>query len=618
MDDPQSQSGGPVALKVGATKPVQPYSGSRPAGDIAFSDDLRGEERTEDHTKPQRARAARRLRRRQRLSPLTRKILAVNFLALIIPVVGIMFLGPYRDRLIEQELHALIEQGEIFSGALGEGAIGLLSNGQEVLNIVPARDLVRRLSAAGEVRARFYLADGSLAVDSRRLGSVGQDILVEELDDPDEEEEPLAPVVNPLLRWFDDVMHWIDNRNYELYQNHRNSTVTDYPEAERALSGEIVGVVRQDANRNLVLSVALPVARYVHVFGSLMLSRDGTRVDQAMRDVRLTVLAVFAGALVITTLLSLYFASTIARPLHRLAEAAEKVRHSVGRDATVIPDLTKRQDEIGDLSGVLREMTMSLTSRMTAIERFAADVSHEIKNPLTSLKSAIETVQRVRNPEHQKELLRIVKEDVERLDRLITDISDASRLDAELGRITTEDVDLSAMLDMLVRIRDTAQGRILLVESGPGEPETETPSTHVLAPLAPVISFRRRDNGPFTVAGVESRLVQVFQNIIANAESFSPPGGHIDLTVARDGNWVIACCEDEGPGLPEGKLEAIFSRFYSERPSHEKFGAHSGLGLSICKQIVEAHGGEIHAENRRGTDGRTLGARFAIRLPATI
>lgn len=534
---------------------------------------------------------------RKTLSPLTRKILAVNLLALLIPILGMLYLGPYRESLIEQELDALREQGEIFSGALGEGAIGLLDDGREILNIVPARDLVRRLSAASEVRARFFLADGRLAVDSRRLGSSGEDILVEDLGDP-AGDGALAPVMNPVLGWLDRLSHWFDAAEYPLYRDRMSPMAEDYPEAGAALQGEVATFVRRDADNQLVLSVALPVARYRHVFGSLMLSRDGARVDAAMREVRLTIGMVFLGALVITTLLSLYFAGTIARPLHRLSEAAEKVRHSVGRDAAAIPDLRHRQDEIGDLSGVLREMTQALTQRITAIERFAADVSHEIKNPLTSLKSAIETVQRVENPEHQRELLRIVKEDVERLDRLITDISDASRLDAELGREATEEIDLARMLDMLVGLHRTARGT---------EAEERT---------GPSLTLERHGDGPFTVPGMESRLVQVFRNLIGNAESFSPPDGDITLRVRREGGWVVALCEDNGPGLPPGKLDAIFNRFYSERPQHEKFGAHSGLGLSICKQIVEAHGGAIHAENRTDPQGQVVGARFVVRLPA--
>jgi two-component system sensor histidine kinase ChvG len=560
-----------------------------------------GESSTES-ARRRKARAKRAVRRaRKTWSPLTRKILAVNLLALLIPVLGMLYLGPYRESLIEQELDALREQGEIFSGALGEGAIGLLDDGREILNIVPARDLVRRLSAASEVRARFFLADGRLAVDSRRLSGSGEDILVEDLGDPGGA-GALAPVVDPVLGWADRLTHWLDSADYPLYRDRLSPAAEDYPEALAALQGEVATAVRRDAENQLVLSVALPVARYRHVFGSLMLSRDGARVDAAMREVRLTIGMVFLGALVITTLLSLYFAGTIARPLHRLSEAAEKVRHSVGRDAAAIPDLRYRQDEIGDLSGVLREMTQALTQRITAIERFAADVSHEIKNPLTSLKSAIETVQRVENPEHQRELLRIVKEDVERLDRLITDISDASRLDAELGREASEEVDMARMLDVLVGMHRTTRGTGTEAESGPK------------------LRLVRETEGPFTVSGMESRLVQVFRNLIGNAESFSPADGEIVLTIRREGAWVVAQCDDDGPGLPPGKLEAIFSRFYSERPEHEKFGAHSGLGLSICKQIVEAHGGAIHAENRPSAhdsrDGRPAGARFIVRLPA--
>lgn len=539
------------------------------------------------------ARSRRMARRRQRLSPITRKILAVNLLTLLVPVIGLLYLGPYRDSLVEQEINALQEQGKVFSGALGESAIGLLTDGREMLNLVPAQDLVRRLSEASGVRARFFLADGTLVVDSRQLGRFGLNILVEELEDPLLSESGLEPVLDPLSQFLTDLSHWIDNRDYPRYLESRNPRAEDFPEALAALSGETLGMVRQDEKRNLVLSVALPVQRYVHIFGTLHLSRDGRRIDEAMSVVRLTIAGVFLAALIFTTLLSLYFAGTIARPLRRLAEAAERMHHSVGRSPVDIPDLTAREDEIGDLSGVLREMTEALTARLTAIERFAADVSHEIKNPLTSLKSAIETVERVSNPDHQRDLLRIIKEDVERLDRLITDISDASRLDAELSRDETEKIDFAEMLELLVGMRNTAQGEV-----------------------GPSLSLDRRDAGPFDVMGMEGRLVQVIQNLIGNAISFSPEGGRIMLSIAREDAWIVGRCEDEGPGIPENKLEAVFDRFYSERPGHEKFGAHSGLGLSICKQIIEAHGGTITAENRLGLGSKVIGARFTVRLPA--
>jgi len=336
------------------------------------------------------------------------------------------------------------------------------------------------------------------------------------------------------------------------------------------------------------LSVALPVQRYYKVFGALSLSKDGTEIEAALRNVRSTILMVFAGALVVTVALSVYLAGAIARPLNKLALAAERVRRNVALDGVNIPDMTGRGDEIGDLSGMLREMTDALRLRMVGIERFAADVAHEIKNPLTSLRSAVETAARVKNPEQQQQLMAIIKEDVDRLDRLISDISDASRLDAELSRDETEPVDIASMLSMLSNLHGSS---------------------------GPEVSLQTIGTGPFTVMGSEGRLVQVFRNLITNAQSFSPEGGSIRLTVRRNDDQVEALVEDDGPGIPDGKLGAIFDRFYSERPSDEKFGTHSGLGLSISKQIIEGHGGEIHAENRTNGQQGISGARFTVTLP---
>jgi len=299
---------------------------------------------------------------------------------------------------------------------------------------------------------------------------------------------------------------------------------------------------------------------------------------------------------VVTVLLSGYLANAIARPIRHLAAAAERVRRGPGRQAP-IPDLSGRRDEIGDLSVSLRAMTDALWARMDAIERFAADVAHEIKNPLTSLRSAVETVARISDPDQQRKLLAIVFDDVRRLDRLISDISDASRLDAELSRSETDRVDLGRMLDALVEI-ERAAGE----SAGNGAP--------------PRIVLESAPNADVTVQGIEDRLVQVLRNLLANAVSFSPPGGRIALRAARSGDMVVVTVEDEGQGIPPGKEAAIFERFYTERPAGEAFGTHSGLGLSISRQIVEAHGGTIRAENRLGPDGDVLGARLVVRLPA--
>jgi two-component system sensor histidine kinase ChvG len=331
------------------------------------------------------------------------------------------------------------------------------------------------------------------------------------------------------------------------------------------------------------------------VLGAVLLSVGSADLEQAVRAVRLDILKVFLVALSVTVLLSIYLAGTIARPIRRLAAAAERVRRGLGRQVA-IPDFSRRGDEIGDLSSALRDMTGVLWQRMDAIERFAADVAHEIKNPLTSLRSAVETAARIEDTTKQRRLLAIILEDVQRLDRLISDISDASRLDAELSRYEHAPIALDRMLETLVELHEATATE-------------DSPRLRLVLPHG----ARPSD---FIVSGIEDRLVQVLRNLIANAISFSPPSGTLTLALQRDQGTVVVTIDDAGPGIPEGKLAAIFDRFYSERPAGEKFGTHSGLGLSISKQIVEAHRGVIRAENLRSPDGATTGARFIVRLPA--
>ena len=521
------------------------------------------------------------------ISPLTRKVLAVNFIAVLIPVAGFLSLGQYRDSLIETEMDALKTQGEVFAGAIGEGAIATTLSGDQMLDIPPAQQIVRRLSESNAMRARLFLPDGKLAADSRLLVAGGGVIHIQVLPPPSER----RPLLDPII----DMLDWLPRRHdLPPYLEAPMQTAADYEEVIGALRGETSNALRlTEIGENYILSVAVPVQRYRQVLGALMLSKNGDDIDRALRSLRLVVLQVFAGALLVTTLLSLYLAGTIARPVRRLAEAAEKVRRDIGRHNHTIPDLTGRGDEIGDLSGSFRAMTQELQAQLDAIERFAADVSHELKNPLTSLRSAVETAARVKDQKKQRQLLAIVQDDVRRLDRLITDISDASRLDAELSRAQAASVDLAAMLTTLADMHQTTS-------SGKKAPE--------------LVLALERESG-LTVNGMEDRLVQIFHNLIGNAVSFSPPDGKIHLAARLDGDMVETVVEDEGPGLPEGKLEAIFDRFYSERPSNEKFGTHSGLGLSISKQIVEAHWGTIRAENIPGPAGKPAGARFIVRIP---
>ena len=527
--------------------------------------------------------------KRKFLSPLTRRILAVNLLALAIPVAGLLYLGPYRDQLIVQEMEALKTHGEIFSGALGEGAISIMDNGTELMALVPARHIVRRLSTPTRVRARLFLADGSLVADSQLLGGYGRTVQVEELPDIDSEN----PLLDPVFDVIDRLSNLLSSTPLPVFQDKTVPNITDFPEAVDALKGEIGGFVRQTRKGDLVLTVALPVQRFYQINGALLLSKQGYEIESAMREVRLNILLVFTGALIITTLMSLYLAGTIARPVHKLAEAAEKVRHSIGRNDENIPDFSSRRDEIGELSKALRDMTTALRARLTAIESFAADVSHELKNPLTSLRSAVETVGKVKDPEQVQKLNRIIQDDVVRLDRLITDISDASRLDAELSRADLEEIDLAQLLATLSDMHNT------------------TAADRELPPIL----LDCLGSGPFDVNGIEGRLVQVFRNLIGNAISFSPEEGRITIRLRREEDRIEVVVEDDGPGIPDAKLENIFDRFYTERPEGEQFGTHSGLGLAISKQIIDAHDGHIRAENRHDHNGSRKGARFILDLP---
>ena len=523
------------------------------------------------------------------LSPLTWRILAINIFALATAVAGLLFLGPYRDGLIEAELDALKTQTNIFAGALGEGAIRTEPTGQQKLDVRHAADMIRRLTANADVRARLFVVSGELVADSRRLGEGGRLVRILSLPPP-RDDDTAARRVARVVDWMFDSLQ--TRNDLETYREAPRQTIADYLETRLALAGKATGIARRNNEGGYILSVAMPVQRYRQVIGVIMLSRSGTDIQQSVRNIRFVVLEIFAAALVITILLSFYLAGTIARPVRRLAEAAMGVRDGLGGTAVEIPDMTRRGDEIGDLSGALRDMTDALYKRIDAIGRFAADVSHEIKNPLTSLRSAVETAARVQNPAQQRQLMSIILDDVQRLDRLITDISDYTRLDAELGRERRKPVNLGDMLTTLADIHRTADGAD-----------------------APRIDIDIAAGANIEISVVESRIAQVLQNLIANAVSFSPPGGVIHIKLTRKDDILAVCIGDDGPGIPDGKLDAVFERFYSQRPAGEKFGTHSGLGLSISKQIVEAHDGTIEASNRTDADAKTIGARFTVRLP---
>ena len=388
--------------------------------------------------------------RRRGISPITWRILVVNLLALAFLFAGMFYLDEYRRGLIAAELATMRSEANLFAAAIGESATFDEASKGNGLIATMAQQMVRRLVEASRFRARLFREDGALVADSLLLGGPEGGVQIEELPAPRTESQQLRDV----LVGYDRLMARLWSReDIPIYTESTVQTARDYPEVMLALSGESAATVRSAANGGMVLSVAVPVNRYKRVLAALMITKGSADIDAAVLKVRLDVLKWFLLALGVTILLSIYLASTIAKPILRLATAAERVRSDRHRRYS-IPDF-KRSDEIGQLAAALRDMTQALWLRIDAIERFAADVAHELKNPLTSMRSAVETAARINDPDRRQKLMNIILEDVGRLDRLISDISDASRLDAELSRENSAPVDIRQMLAALVDVMES-------------------------------------------------------------------------------------------------------------------------------------------------------------------
>jgi two-component system sensor histidine kinase ChvG len=551
-------------------------------------------------------------------SSLTKRILFLNLAALVVLVSGILYINQFRDGLIDARVESLMTQGEIIAGAIAASAtvetdsitidperLLELQAGQSLppstrpldslefpINPERVAPVLRRLISPTRIRARIYDNDYNLILDSRHLYSRGQ-ILRYDLP-PVEEREP--GVLERAERFVTGLFRRTD---LPVYREPAGGTGTAFPEVADALSGNRATIVRISEQGELIVSVAVPVQRYRAVLGALMLSTQGGDIDAIVKAERYAIFRVFAVAALVTAILSMLLASTIANPLRRLSAAAVRVRHSV-KNREEIPDFSDRQDEIGNLTVALREMTNALYARIEAIESFAADVSHELKNPLTSLRSAVETLPLAKTEESRQRLLEVIQHDVRRLDRLITDISDASRLDAELVREDSGLVDLKKLVGEIAAMSNA---------SGHHRKSVEVEFR---------ISGNRTADKDFLVQGHDLRLGQVLTNLIENARSFVPEkGGRIVITLMRTDRHVVLTVDDNGPGIRVEKIERIFERFYTDRPAGEDFGQNSGLGLSISRQIVEAHRGTLSAENIAGAKpGDARGARFIITLPA--
>ncbi|WP_352825465.1 sensor histidine kinase [Mesorhizobium sp. M0757] len=551
-------------------------------------------------------------------SSLTRRILFLNLAGLAVLVTGILYLNTFRDGLIDARVESLMTQGEIIAGAIAASAtvetdsISIdpekllelqagesLGPGSDQLDnldfpINPERvaPVLRRLISPTRTRARIYDRDANLLLDSRHLYSRGQ-ILRYDLP-PVEDEQP-----DMLERVQKFVFDFFRNKDLPVYHEQPGGNGAAFPEVVKALTGSPSTIVRVSEQGEQIVSVAVPIQRFRAVLGVLMLSTEGGDIDKIVAAERKAILRVFGIAALVTAILSMLLASTIANPLRRLSAAAVRVRRGV-KSREEIPDFSDRQDEIGNLSVAVRDMTNALYARIEAIESFAADVSHELKNPLTSLRSAVETLPLAKNDNSRGRLMEIIQHDVRRLDRLITDISDASRLDAELAREDAATVDLKKFITDLVAVSREATRNKKAVE----------------------IEFKAAKlpqgvKGYF-VTGHDLRIGQVITNLIENARSFVPEDhGHIAISLARTGKVNIVTVDDNGPGIRADAIDRIFERFYTDRPAGEAFGQNSGLGLSISRQIVEAHGGTLTAENIPGTKpGDIKGARFVVTLPA--
>ena len=550
-------------------------------------------------------------------SSLVRRIVLLNTFGLIAMLVGFLWMNQTRPGVIEARVQSLQVQAALIAAAIAGTAVvdggSIIIDPERLLDLQtgettqedqlafefslnPERiaPVIRRLVSPANLRARVYDRDGTLLLDTRSVYARGD---IQRLELPPAGETTLF------------------ERSWSSWKRRFGRTgmggVEDVAsgrlqqEVQRAFTGVSSSVIRVTAAGDTIVSYGVPIQRLRVIRGVLQLSTEDGDIDEVIADERLMILMLFGGVFAIMALLSLLLANTIAKPVERLAIGAERVRRSI-KSRQQIPDFSNRSDEIGHLSIALRDMTNALYNRIAAIESFAADVAHELKNPLTSLRSAVETLPMVKTDEARGRLLGVIQHDVRRLDRLISDISDASRLDAELAKSDAEPVDVAALLEavalMANDISKPNQAAVVLdVRRPPARRKAAGGSGK------PAATGQAR---PFMVLGHDSRLGQVFTNLLDNARSFAPAGSSITVRLEEDEHFVIVTVEDEGPGIPEHALERVFERFYTDRPAEHGFGQNSGLGLSISRQIVEAHRGVITAANRPGG-----GASFTVKLP---
>jgi len=505
-------------------------------------------------------------------SRLGRLILALNLLGLAVLIVGALVLNELRQGLVNARIDSLSTQGELIASILNQAAT--VGEPEPAMDAALATELLQTLSNPRAQRARLFDSRGRLVADSDWMADA-----VERRD-------------LPPARGRDEQADGFRLLPGAKKPDSRQVEATLAREVKVALQGRRWAGMRQSDSGRRVVSVSIPIQHVRAVLGVVTL--EASDVDAIIAQERRALIPFILIAISVTVASSLLLNSLVAQPVLRMARAADRVRQARAR-AISLPDLAKRDDEVGDLTRSLEAMTHSLSERMDAIERFAADVAHEIRNPLTSLRSAVETLDIVSDPAARERLLNVLKNDVQRLDRLVTDISNASRLDAELSRDQPRLVDLGKLIGDIVALYQAT--------TKPGE---------VGVRFAPHLGMEA-----ITVMGREGPLSQIVRNLIDNARSFSPAGDVVTVGLLRVKGEAIVTVSDNGPGIPPENLETVFERFYTSRPKGAAFGGNSGLGLSIARQIAVAHGGTLRAENRTGAEGKVLGAMFTLILPET-
>jgi two-component system sensor histidine kinase ChvG len=516
------------------------------------------------------------------MSRLSARIMAIMLFPLAVFLVGLLSIDQYRTTLIMSEFTALERQGFTLARSLALAEAELdVGIARRKLSRRTMQHLIPLVGFGSELRARVFQPNGTLLADTVRRGSARVQTNLRRRDG-----EPWRMRMKRRIhRMMTHVTAMMSNpHELPLYAEQVKQQASHYREVQSALRGEPMRMLRLDRRSNMVLSVAVPIQDVRLVRGALLVSIGGGKIEKELADVHIVFLELFIAVLLVTIGLSVYLARSITTPITQLANAAENLRRSSNLSAR-LQRLPERKDEIGQLSESFINLTDELQKRMQATAGFAADVAHELKNPLSSLRSAAETISRISDPVQQQKLMNVILQDVERLNRLITDISQASRVDTEIADEQGHEVNITELVENFVQMRrqSFADNKI-----------------HLDIYDAPLIARIH-----------EGRIVQVIDNVLANAVSFSPPKGKIFVTVKPvAADKVAISIQDQGQGIPENRLEAVFERFYSERPSGEAFGEHSGLGLSIARQIAEAHGGTLTAKNND-----KVGACFALTLP---